>query len=230
MVNMVKIPLVGYLCRFFFSLDLDLQISTIFQSQINLRVHFHPIDCSSISVYQTKRLVSSMWRQVPENRDVRVFVVVILDQLFPQPPNSNWLSEFRFTKNENQILRNVFPYLWNEYRYRLSSTGTKSIIMIYIACGSRPHNLTWNVGNIRRPVFVTIISVPCSWNLSHSCFVSNITIACAKAGWLDVDWKIFGFFYWTHEKHNCRSFTSFWSHFFGLCLWLLLSMTSFSDS
>lgn len=60
---------------------------------------------------------------------------------------------------------------------------------MYMACGSRPHSLTWKVGNIRRPVFVTIISVPCSWNLSHNCFVSNITIAWASAGWLDVDWK-----------------------------------------
>lgn len=83
--------------------------------------------------------------------------------------------------------------LWNEYRYRLSSTGTKSIIMMYIAVGSRPQTRTWNVGNMRRPVLVTIISVPCSWNLSHNCLVSRMAVACPSAGWYTI-----GSFGWVH--------------------------------
>lgn len=75
-----------------------------------------------------------------------------------------------------------FCYLWKAYRYRLSSTGTKSIISMYSECKSRPHNFTWNVGNIRRPAFVTIISVPKEWNSSHRCFISRMAFALARAG------------------------------------------------
>lgn len=54
---------------------------------------------------------------------------------------------------------------------------------MYIACKSRPTTRTWNVGNIRRPALVTIISVPCSWNLSHNCLASNITDADCNDAW-----------------------------------------------
>lgn len=78
----------------------------------------------------------------------------------------------------------INPYLWNAYRYLLSSSGTKSIINIYSAWGSKPNNLTWKVGNILRPAFVTIISVPKVWNSSHNCFISKVVWAdeTAKLG------------------------------------------------
>lgn len=43
--------------------------------------------------------------------------------------------------------------------------------------------LTWNVGNILRPAFVTIISVPSWWNSSQSGFASRATPAPSNAGW-----------------------------------------------
>ncbi len=198
--NMCSPPLSNWFCVAITSHTLSEKFCNRFSQTIWVLLNeyshdrFRPIDYLLASICQMKRLVSSMWRPVPDNQDVHGYEVVKLDQLYQQPPNSNWIEFLRNILLQSnfsiQISKNlILCYLWNEYRYRLSSTGTKSIIIMYIACGSRPHSLTWNVGNIRRPVLVTIISVPCSWNLSHNCFVSNITIACARAGWLDVGWK-----------------------------------------
>lgn len=88
--------------------------------------------------------------------------------------------------------KTILFYLWKAYRYLLSSNGTKSIINIYSACGSRPHSLTWNVGNILLPAFVTIISVPRAWNSSQRGFISRRAPAVLRAGfkeeWLERNW------------------------------------------
>lgn len=47
----------------------------------------------------------------------------------------------------------------------------------------RNEMLTWNVGNILRPAFVTIISVPSWWNSSQSGFASRTAPAPSSAGW-----------------------------------------------
>lgn len=72
--------------------------------------------------------------------------------------------------------------LWKAYRYLLSSNGTKSIMSMYSECGSKPQSLTWKVGNILLPAFVTIISVPKEWNSSHKGFISNNAPAVLRAG------------------------------------------------
>lgn len=73
-------------------------------------------------------------------------------------------------------------YLWKAYLYLLSSKGTKSIISMYSAWGSKPHSLTWKVGNILLPAFVTIISVPKEWNSSQRGFISSNAPAVLNAG------------------------------------------------
>lgn len=77
---------------------------------------------------------------------------------------------------------------------------------------------TWNVGNILRPAFVTIISVPSWWNSSHSGFASKAAPAPTNAGWS-------GRFAPNSSAEDAPSSLGWWSPW-----WRLLLLLSLRDS
>lgn len=105
-----------------------------------------------------------------------------------------------------------------------------SSIMIFILHGHRHFGVlflefqssitifTWNVGNILRPAFVTIISVPSWWNSSHSGFASKAAPAPTSAGWR-------GRFAPNSSAEDAPSSLGWWSPW-----WRLLLLLSLRDS
>lgn len=79
-------------------------------------------------------------------------------------------------------------------------------------------NLTWNVGNILRPAFVTIISVPNWWNSSQSGFASKAAPAPISAGWS-------GLLAANSSTEDAPSLLGWWSPW-----WRLLLLLSFRGS